>query len=190
MHHILLVDNYDSFTFNLFHYLEGMDCSVDVLRNNEVDLDKLSDYDAVILSPGPGLPADHQNLMEIVNRCDGRVPVLGVCLGMQAIALHLGGKLINKEQVKHGVDEMICVQSNAALFRDLPTEFKVGLYHSWKVAESEGYSSDAHATVDETLMAISNESRLMYGIQFHPESIMTEYGREILKNFLAQKKVT
>lgn len=167
-----------------------MDCNVDVVRNNDVDLGKLSAYDAVILSPGPGLPEDHANLMEILARCEGEIPVLGVCLGMQAIALHLGGRLINKEQVKHGVDEDILVDPDADLFTGLPKQFKVGLYHSWKVAESEKYQSDAFAVEDKTLMAISAKNKLLYGIQFHPESIMTEYGKEILRNFLAQKKVT
>lgn len=188
LHHILLVDNYDSFTYNLSHYLEGMNCSVDVVRNNEVDLDKLLEYDAIILSPGPGLPKEHINLMEIIQICDGKLPVLGVCLGMQAIALHLGGEIENKSAVMHGVEEMINVVNHDGLFVELPRKLKVGLYHSWKVQESHNYKSDAFAVSDNTLMAISDSSKLLYGIQFHPESIMTEHGREMLQNFLAIKK--
>ncbi len=188
LHHILLVDNYDSFTYNLSHYLEGMNCKVVVLRNNDVDLRKLLDYDAVILSPGPGLPEEHKNLMEIVSQCDGRIPVLGVCLGMQAIALHLGGQIENKFRVMHGVEETINIVNRRELFLDLPRQLKVGLYHSWKVKESNKYKCDAFAVSDNTLMAISEPSKLLYGIQFHPESIMTDFGREILKNFLTIKK--
>lgn len=190
LHHILLIDNYDSFTFNLYHYLEGMNCAVDVVRNNELDLSKLSQYDAVILSPGPGLPREHKNVMEVLRICDSKIPVLGVCLGMQAIALHLGGELSNKEKVSHGVEAEIETKQNAVLFNRLPAHFKVGLYHSWKVTESENYSSDAFAVSDGTLMAISRDDRLLFGIQFHPESIMTEFGKEILLNFLKTKKVT
>lgn len=188
MYHILLVDNYDSFTYNLCHYLEGMNCKVDVVRNNDVDLEKLLDFDAVILSPGPGLPKEHINLMEIVRMCDGNIPVLGVCLGMQAIALHLGGTIKNKENVMHGVEEMINIVNHDGLFLKLPRKMKVGLYHSWKVEESHNYKSDAFAVSDNTLMAISNAPRLLFGIQFHPESIMTEHGKEILQNFLQIKK--
>jgi anthranilate synthase component 2 len=165
-----------------------MNCVVDVVRNNDVELEKLHDYSAVILSPGPGLPKDHQNLMDIICECDGQLPVLGVCLGMQAIALHLGGELENKQKVMHGVEERINVVSHASLFKGLSRTLKVGLYHSWKVKESVNYKSDAFAVSDNTLMAISNESKLLFGIQFHPESIMTEHGREVLQNFLDIKK--
>lgn len=173
----------------MFHYLEGIGCDVDVVRNNELDLTKLLEYDAVILSPGPGLPEDHVNLMEVIRKCDSKVPVLGVCLGMQAIALYLGGMLLNKNEVRHGVEDAIKTEVGAVLFNGLPKRFTVGLYHSWMVEPSENYTVDAVSITDHTIMAISSGERKLFGIQFHPESIMTEHGKEILSNFLEIKKV-
>lgn len=188
LHHILLVDNYDSFTYNLSHYLEGINCRVDVVRNNEVVKEKLLAYDSIILSPGPGLPKEHTNLMEIIRLCDGKLPILGVCLGMQAIALHLGAKLKNKKVVMHGVEEMITIVNHTGIFQGLPAKLNVGLYHSWRVEKSHNFNCDAFSISDNTLMAMSQPSRGLYGIQFHPESIMTECGLDILRNFLKIKK--
>lgn len=180
---VLLLDNYDSFTYNLEHYLIALGMEVSVVRNDAFS-GGLDEFDAVVLSPGPGLPQDHANLMEIITDCEGKIPVLGVCLGMQAIALHLGGEIGNKQQVRHGVEDRVKVLSKSDIFINLPDHMTVGLYHSWEVYPHESYQIDARSETDETVMAISRPEKLFYGVQFHPESIMTEYGKEILQNFL------
>ena len=185
MLHYLLLDNYDSFTYNLQHYMEGLDVKVDVIRNDkEIDV---SIYDGVVLSPGPGQPKDHPGLLKVIDDCLGKIPVLGVCLGMQAIAERLDGELNNKTHVKHGVREEITVLNNDCLFRNLPQKFDVGLYHSWFVLPSKGYQVDAVSTEEDVIMAISRPDKLLYGVQFHPESIMSEHGKSILKAFIGVK---
>lgn len=184
---VILLDNYDSFTYNLEHYLSALGAEVVVQRNNELE-GNLSAFDALVISPGPGLPGDHANLMEVLAACEGKMPVLGVCLGMQAMALHLGGKIGNKQQVRHGVEDRIRVDTESALFAQLPETMQVGLYHSWEVYPHVNYRIDAQSENDGTIMAISAPEKLYYGVQFHPESVMTVFGREILQNFLSLVK--
>ena len=162
-----------------------------VYRNDFFEGNVLN-FDCVVLSPGPGLPKDHRNLMEVIAACDGKIPLLGVCLGMQAIALHLGGSIGNKENVRHGVEDRIRVDVQSALFIDLPTTMDVGLYHSWEVYDHDNYVVDARSESDKTIMAISRPEKLMYGVQFHPESVMTTHGRELVRNFLSmvQKRIS
>jgi anthranilate synthase component 2 len=180
---VILLDNYDSFTYNLEHYLSALGAEVVVQRNDAYD-GNLAGYDAVVLSPGPGLPREHANLMKVVAQCEGKIPVLGVCLGMQAIALHLRGEIGNKHEVKHGVEDQIRIFSRNGIFADLPEYMQVGLYHSWEVYAHEAYEVDARSVHDGTIMAISQPAKQMHGVQFHPESVMTPYGKEILGNFL------
>ncbi len=187
MSKVLLLDNYDSFTYNLEHYLSSLGAEVSVVRNDAFKGD-VSAYDSVVLSPGPGLPADHMNLMQVIASCEGRIPVLGVCLGMQAIALHLQGELGNKDQVRHGAEDTISVVNGSGLFKGLPASYTVGLYHSWEVLRNENYQTDAVSGSDGTIMAISRPDKLLFGVQFHPESIMTEHGHDLLGNFLSIKK--
>lgn len=181
MQQILLIDNFDSFTYNLKHYLIHLGTQVQVVRNN-VEIPNLNDYDKIILSPGPGLPADAGRVMDLIGEIGGKVPVLGVCLGMQAIALHLGGEIFNQENVKHGVQESISC-GDSELFSGVPNEIEVGLYHSWAVKEHSNYAVTARSD-SGMIMAIENTERKLYGVQFHPESIMTPNGMEILENFL------
>lgn len=182
MQQILLLDNFDSFTYNLEHYLIGLGNQVDVIRNN-VEISNLSEYDKIVLSPGPGLPEDAGGMMDILSRVEGKIPVLGVCLGMQAIALHLGGAIYNQDKVKHGVQEnVICEKS--VLFNGIPNLIQVGLYHSWAVKAHSNYTISAKSE-SGVLMAIENVERKLYGVQFHPESVMTPNGKEILENFLS-----
>jgi anthranilate synthase component 2 len=124
---LLVVDFYDSFTYNLVHYLEGLDCSVTTILEDKVDLDKLRNYDAIVLSPGPGLPNEKKNLLNILKNCEGKIPVLGICLGLQGIAQYLNLELENQELVKHGVSEKIMVLSKNGLFKDLNDKIAVGL---------------------------------------------------------------
>lgn len=181
MKRLLLLDNFDSFTFNLVHYLEGLGANVDVYRNNDSGVNP-SDYDGIVISPGPGLPQDAGCLMRLLGEVEGRKPVLGVCLGMQAIAVHLGGGLYNQKKVKHGVKEIIHVK-DSVLFNGLEKVIEVGLYHSWAVDDQGNYEIDA-VSENGVNMALSNSEKKMYGVQFHPESIMTTQGKKILRNYL------
>lgn len=179
---VLLIDFYDSFTFNLAHYLEGLDVQLDVLRYDQIAIDQLSNYQAVVLSPGPGLPSHKHGLSEILTHLIGQKPILGVCLGMQALAEHLGASLINQAHVKHGVQEKISIRKKTGLFKLLADEINVGLYHSWSVdCPDEWVSAYSPSGVP---MAIELPLKKVYGVQFHPESIMTPFGKEILLNFI------
>lgn len=182
MHRILLVDNYDSFTFNLHHYLIGEGAKVDVVRNDEIDFSTVSNYHGIVLSPGSGLPQEAGKMNELLAQCSGKIPILGVCLGMQAIAEFLGGKLVNQKNVKHGVQTSINVFSGI-LFKGIISPTKVGLYHSWCVDDSGNYLVNA-TSEDQVIMAIENTENKLFGIQFHPESILTPDGRKILSNFI------
>jgi anthranilate synthase component 2 len=177
-----LLDNYDSFTYNLLHYLEGEGVSVDVIMNDEIELKTLHEYDKVVLSPGPGLPSESGSLKEVVKVLKGKVPILGVCLGMQAIAEEMSGRLYNQKLVKHGVSESIQI-FNSRIFEGLANRIQVGLYHSWAIDDSGDYSVTALSD-SGVVMAIENKENQLYGVQFHPESIMTPDGKEIINNFL------
>ena len=183
MQRILLLDNYDSFTFNLYHILSGLDVELDIIKNDELKLNDLSLYDKVILSPGPGLPRDANLMMEVIAYADSNIPLLGVCLGMQGIAEYLNGNIFNQAYVKHGVMEKISIQSGD-LFKDLPSTMDVGLYHSWAVEKGEGNFVINATSVNDTIMAIENKDKKLYGVQFHPESIMTPEGIRIIENFV------
>lgn len=181
MQRILLLDNFDSFTYNLVHYLTNLDCKVDVVRNN-VGIPDYSRYDKIVLSPGPGLPIDAGVMMELIRSVSGRIPILGVCLGMQAIAVHLGGEIYNQEKVKHGVQETIHLK-DSILYNGLSKNIPVGLYHSWAVMPHVNYQVTSE-TQKGIVMSLENQLMKLYGVQFHPESIMTPDGELILRNFL------
>jgi anthranilate synthase component 2 len=186
---LLVVDFYDSFTYNLVHYLEGLDCNVTAVLEDKVDLSKLLDFDAIVLSPGPGLPVEKVNLFNILKACENKIPVLGICLGMQGIAQYLNLELQNQEIVKHGVSEEIDVVSNNFLFKDLPDKMMVGLYHSWKVINAPVENISA-ISENKVIMALEFPEKKMFGVQFHPESIMTIYGKKILENFFEANSKT
>lgn len=180
---ILLIDNYDSFTYNLYHYLEELGATVDVCMNDSINLEGISDYDAVVLSPGPGLPEDAGELLSVIEACKGHIPVFGVCLGMQALAQDLGGEIYNQKTVKHGVHETVRID-HSALFNGLEDEIEVGLYHSWAVRPDKGDFNVTAVSLSGVVMALENKGFKFYGVQFHPESIMTPAGKTILMNFL------
>lgn len=182
---VLLLDNYDSFTFNLFHYLEALDCEVTVARNNEIALGEIASFEKIILSPGPGLPKDAGITMDLIKVYVNHKPILGVCLGMQALGEYFGGELYNQDQVRHGVSETCIQSSDNQLFAGIPSEFEVGLYHSWAVNLEK--ATDLKATAyskNKVLMAFEHVSLPVAGVQFHPESLMTEFGKEMIRNFL------
>ncbi len=182
---ILLIDFYDSFTFNLKHYLECENRVVDVIRHDMIgEIEFLDSYSHIILSPGPGLPMEKTNMLEIISFCENRIPLLGVCLGMQAIGIYLGGTLKNMDNISHGVSKtLIVVNRDASLFQGLPKKMEVGLYHSWAIFDIGEDFIDARLA-DDCVMAISDPSRKLFGLQFHPESVLSQYGREMLNNFL------
>ena len=183
--HLLIVDNYDSFTYNLVHYFEELDCIVDVLKNDAIDLETISMYDAIVLSPGPGLPEESGKLMEVISKFHLIKPIFGVCLGMQAIGSFFGGKLVNQEKVKHGKQELVTIIHPSSLLNSIKSPFQVGLYHSWEVqlAESSVLIPVAFSEND-VLMVVQHSYLPIYGVQFHPESILTPCGKKIIANFL------
>ena len=182
---ILVVDNFDSFTFNLVHYLEAFDCEVDVFRNNELDGVDASAYDKIVLSPGPGLPRESGQLMRFIAEQFDHKPVLGVCLGMQALAEFSGEELYNLSRVRHGIAEQMNIDQSGKLFTGLPQQFEVGLYHSWavKLADKSAWLPLAYSE-SGVLMAMQHRDLPLYGVQFHPESILTGHGKQIIRNFL------
>ncbi len=188
MKKILILDNYDSFTYNLVHYVEAnLNYEVDVFRNDEISLEDINNYGTMILSPGPGLPKDAGILNELIKKYAPTKKILGVCLGMQAIGEVFGGRLINLNSVFHGVATPIeVVDKSDLLFKDLPVSFHIGRYHSW-VISNEGFPEVLKITsIEENnqIMSLKHKEYKVYGVQFHPESILTEYGKELITNFL------
>ena len=181
--HVLLVDFYDSFTYNIQHYLVNIGCKVDVIREDELDVSSVYDYDCVVLSPGPGLPSEKKNMFSIISLCRNSLPILGICLGMQAISEVLGGVLVNQNEVMHGRKAQVDVLKKGVLFKDLPDKINVGLYHSWKVEGLEEQFITAKSTTG-VIMAIESIDEYLFGVQFHPESILTEHGEQLLANFI------
>lgn len=186
MKKILVVDNYDSFTYNLVHYLEELDCTVTVLRNNEVDLEEIENYDKILLSPGPGLPSEAKILRQLIEKYAPTKDIFGVCLGQQAIAEAFGAKLLNLNQVFHGVatNVDICVDDEP-LFFNLKKQIEVGRYHSWVVENNLPPCLEA-TSFDENGQIMSLRHRIfnVRAVQYHPESVLTPEGKTIIANWV------
>jgi anthranilate synthase component II len=185
---IMVLDNYDSFTYNLVHILKELTGDrVDVYRNDEIAPEDAAGYDKIIISPGPGIPDEAGITKNLIARFASSKSILGVCLGCQAIAEVFGGNLINLDRVYHGVkSEIIVLDGGEKLFRDVPVKFEAGRYHSW-VVNDKGFPSDLRITAkdyDGMIMALSHVKYDVKGVQFHPESVMTDYGKKILGNWL------
>lgn len=201
---ILVFDNYDSFTYNLVHLVEKIThIKVDVYRNDQIPLEKVKNYDKIILSPGPGIPVEAGLLLPLIKEYAATKSILGVCLGHQAIGEAFGGTLTNLSTVFHGVATPIKIvkrqsavvnldsrlpshASRKDLFEGLPDEIEVGRYHSW-VVNKEGFPAELEITAeDETgmIMALQHKTFDVQGVQFHPESVLTPVGEAILKNWL------
>jgi anthranilate synthase component 2 len=189
---ILIFDNYDSFTYNLVHVVEKIiHAKTDVYRNDKISLEKISEYDKIILSPGPGLPSESGLLLPLIKEYASSKSILGVCLGQQAIAEVFGGKLINLKEVYHGVATKIKVEpgrtkSENDIFKDLPDELEVGRYHSWIVGD-ENFPADLEVTAtDESgfIMGLRHKTFDVQGVQFHPESVLTPDGEKMMRNWL------
>lgn len=186
MKNILVIDNYDSFVYNLVHYLEEFDAKVTVKRNDEVDLDEVAQYDKILLSPGPGIPDEAGQLKAIIKTFACEKPMLGVCLGQQAIMEVFGGELLNLDKVHHGVaTEIKTLVDDELLYKGLPKTMMVGRYHSW-VVKQELPDSLVATSVDEQgqIMSLRHKEYDIRAVQFHPESVLTPEGKQMIKNWI------
>ncbi|WP_026897611.1 anthranilate synthase component II [Daejeonella oryzae] len=184
---ILVIDNYDSFTFNLVHLLNETGNEATVWRNDKFDLTQVDEFDKILLSPGPGIPSEAGLLQQVIKTYSATKSILGICLGMQAIAEVFGGSIYNLSKPVHGRATLIDVlDKNDSLFYGCPDEFKVGRYHSWAVNQDD-LPADLKVTATDSsgvIMALSHASLNVKGVQFHPESILTEHGKLLIENWL------
>ena len=186
MKKVLVIDNYDSFTYNLVHYLEDLNCDVTVVRNDKLTLDDVEPFDKIVLSPGPGIPDEAGLLKQIIERFAPTKSILGVCLGQQAIGEVFGGSLINLDEVYHGVATKVNITvDDEILFKGMDKEIEVGRYHSWVVNPNlpdclEATSIDANGQI----MSLRHKVYDVKGVQYHPESVLTPNGKQILKNWV------
>ena len=183
---IVIIDNYDSFTYNLSHLVKALGTQVTVLRNDQFALEALEPYAKIILSPGPGIPSEAGRLLDVIRTYAGRKPILGVCLGHQAIGEVFGGRLENLSDVFHGVATPCHIVADDPLFSGIDRDITVGRYHSWVVAR-EGLPDclEVTAVSDEgQIMALRHKELNVRGIQFHPESVLTPDGKKMLQNWL------
>ena len=183
---IVIIDNYDSFTYNLSHLIKEIGAEVTVIRNNQFTLNQLERFDKIVLSPGPGIPSEAGLLLDVIKTYKGRKPILGVCLGHQAIGEVFGGTLENLSDVFHGVATEGTQFSNDYIFDSLPKRITMGRYHSWVVSrENFPTGLEVTAVSDEgQIMALKHKNYDIHGIQFHPESVLTPEGKTILRNFI------
>jgi anthranilate synthase component 2 len=189
---ILILDNYDSFTYNLVHMVEKITGDFPVVfRNDEISIEAVANYDVIMLSPGPGIPDEAGILKEVIRTYAGIKPIFGVCLGLQAITEVFGGKIINLEDVFHGVaTTMKVTDKNATIFKDLPETFLAARYHSWAATDA-GFPEEIQVTArdeDNLIQAIQHKIFPISAVQFHPESILTDVGEQLLRNFINSVK--
>lgn len=186
---IVIIDNYDSFTYNLSHLIKEIGAEVTVIRNDQFTLNQLEPFDKIVLSPGPGIPSEAGLQLDVIKTYKGRKPILGVCLGHQAIGEVFGGTLENLSDVFHGVATEGTQFSNDYIFDSLPKRITMGRYHSWVVSrENFPTSLEVTAVSDEgQIMALKHKNYDIHGIQFHPESVLTPEGKTIVKNFIERQ---
>jgi len=185
---IVLIDNYDSFTYNLVQYFrEHPGVQLDIVRNDEINTSELVHYDKIVISPGPGLPSQNGQIIGMIKMFSGQKPILGVCLGLQAIYEAFGGQLLNLHQVHHGVSsKVIILDHQDPVLSGISNPFLAGRYHSW-VCDPDHIPADLLVTAldeDNQIMACRHCDHPTYGIQFHPESILTPEGKKMIKNFV------
>lgn len=187
MKKILILDNYDSFTYNIAHIIKELNFSVDIIRNDKITLCEVEKYDKILLSPGPGIPSQAGILLPLIRRYATTKSIFGVCLGEQAIGEAFGAKLINLEKVYHGVESTIKVVADDSIFDKIDSEFSAGRYHSW-VVDSDNFPDELQITAiykpTGHIMALRHRQYDVRGVQFHPESILTPQGKQIIKNWL------
>lgn len=186
---ILIFDNYDSFTHNLVHLVKSFGYTdIEVHRNDQITLEDIARFDKIILSPGPGIPSEAGLLLPLIKEYAGKKPILGVCLGHQAIGEAFGAKLTNLEDVYHGVATKINVTKEDYIFNDIGTEIEVGRYHSW-IVSSDQLPECLEVTAEDhnkQIMALRHKEYDVHGVQFHPESVLTPQGMAIVENFLTK----
>ena len=190
---ILLIDNYDSFSYNLYQLIGSLAGEMEVVRNDALTVEEIAAKrpEAIILSPGPGRPEDAGVTVEVIQKLGGKIPLLGVCLGEQAMCLALGGKVGYAKALMHGKQSLAKLDTDSVLFRGLPEEVAVARYHSLAAVE-ESLPAELRVTArtaDGEIMAVEHKTKAMYGVQFHPESILTPEGTKMVKNFLRAAKV-
>ncbi|MFL5762753.1 MAG: anthranilate synthase component II [Bacteroidia bacterium] len=186
---ILVFDNYDSFTYNLVHYLEKVsDAEIEVHRNDKITLEEAGKFDKILLSPGPGVPSEAGILLDVIRKYASSKSILGVCLGQQAIAEAFGGSISNLQQVYHGVATPVEVISKDSIFTDIPSKLNVGRYHSWVVNRSDLPAELEITAIDHegNIMAIKHRTYDVKGVQFHPESVLTEHGLKMIENWVSK----
>ena len=186
---ILMIDNYDSFTYNIVQYCRELGANLKIIRNDEMSIEEIENLNPskIIISPGPATPDDAGITLEVIKYFSDKLPILGICLGHQSIAQVFGADVVRATNMMHGKTSVMKRTSECAIFKDIPTEFVATRYHSLvvdkstlpSIIETTAYSSD-----DEEIMALKIKGREVYGVQFHPESIMSEYGHEMIDNFL------
>lgn len=183
---IFILDNFDSFTYNLVHIIEQFASKIIVKRNNECNISEIQDFDKIIFSPGPGLPSEVPIIHEIINKYKETKSILGVCLGHQSIAEFFGGNIINMPEVNHGREFETKIIKNDYIFKNIPEIFYSGRYHSWVVNKKDFPNSLEITSIDSKnqIMSLRHKTYDIRGVQFHPESIMTKYGKKILQNWV------
>ncbi len=182
----VIIDNYDSFTYNLAHLVKELGAEVSVVRNDQFHMEELMPYDKIILSPGPGIPTEAGQLMQVISTYAATKPILGVCLGHQAIGEYFGGRLTNLSQVFHGIASTITVTAPDYIYNELPTRIQVGRYHSW-VVDTQGLPDCLEVTAvseEGQVMSLRHREYDVRGIQFHPESVLTPDGKRMISNWL------
>lgn len=186
MKNILLIDNYDSFTYNLVHLIKSLGYEVDVFRNDAITLEEVGKYEKILLSPGPGIPSEAGILLEVVKTYAPTKSILGVCLGHQAIGEVFGAELINLKEVHHGIASEIEITTGDLLFKGMKSTFEAGRYHSWAVSSDQFPANLEITAVDDSgeIMALRHRTYDVRGVQFHPESVLTPEGATIMKNWL------
>lgn len=191
MQKILLIDNYDSFTYNLVHLIKSLGHEVEVRRNDAIAIGEVDAFDKILLSPGPGIPSEAGLLTEIVRHYASTKSILGVCLGHQAIGEVFGALLVNLKEVHHGVASQILVTGDDLLFNGLGSSFEAGRYHSWAVS-AEDFPDELEVTALDAsgeIMALRHKRYDVRGVQFHPESVLTPMGPKIMQNWLENKQI-
>lgn len=183
---IIIIDNYDSFVYNLNHLIKEFGVEVTVKRNDQFKLEDIENFDKILLSPGPGIPEEAGLLMDVIRTYAGKKPILGVCLGEQAIGEAFGGKLTNLDDVFHGIQSQIKLTVSDYLFEGLPSKIQVGRYHSWIVDKNSLPDCLEVTAVSEEgyIMALKHKTLDIRGVQFHPESVLTPGGKQILYNWI------
>jgi anthranilate synthase component 2 len=186
---VLMIDNYDSFTYNIVQYCLELGADLKVIRNDELTVDEIAALkpEKIIISPGPATPDEAGVSLDVIDRFKDEVPILGICLGHQSIAQAFGGKIVRAGRMMHGKTSVVGCEPSCALFRHLPEFFTATRYHSLVVEKEslpETVEPTAYSQDDDEIMALKIKGRPIYGVQFHPESIMSEFGHEILDNFL------